>query len=119
MSQIGIPTAAAHTPGNYRQYLKESLKPGQMLVDESTVRPNEIMLPGTGFGYGTIHGTFLNKNCRNIESRLWGLGLNHPFHPAKEVKPAPIAIPTLHIAPALQQVTIEPVRISTARPLLW
>lgn len=119
MDQLGIGTTAKNTVGDYTQYIKNTLKPGQLVTDKISTRPTEIVLPGTGFGNGSIHGMFLSKQYCNLESRLRGLGLSHPRHPAPPPQLTPMRIKTLHTNPPAPYVTAEPVIVAPSRPLWW
>jgi len=119
MSQIGVPSAMKHSASDYMQYIKDTQKPGGMMTDAISTRPTEIVLPGTGFGNASIHGNFLSKNCRNLESRLWGLGLSHPHHPAPPPELTPMKIKTLHTNPPAPYITVNPIDIVQGRPSMW
>lgn len=82
MDHIGRNTSDKWRQGDFIQSMRDSVKPGQMMTDSLYVKPPEIRLPGAGFGYASIHGSFLHANGRNVESRLRGLGLTHPHTPA-------------------------------------
>jgi hypothetical protein len=115
MSHIGQNATDKWMKGDFLQSMRDSVKPGQMMTDKVFVEPPEIRLPGAGFGYASIHGSFLHSNGMNVESRLQGLGLSHPHTPAPPVVSSPIPFktvntyaPTLGITPAPIQYVKRP-----------
>jgi hypothetical protein len=95
LAHIGQNTSEKWMKGDFIQSMVDSVKPGQMHTDPVFVRPPEIKMPGNGFGYASMHGSFLHPNSTHVESRLFGLGLTHPHTPSAPVQGASIPYKTV------------------------
>lgn len=113
MHHIGQNTSDKWMEHDFIQSIKDTTKPGQMMTDPLFTRPPEIRMPGTGFGYASMHGSFLHSNGMNVESRLRGLGLSHPHTPAPPVTSSAIPYKTVHTYAPAMHITEAPIKYVT------
>jgi len=119
MTAIGQSTENKSMGPEYIESVRYMLQPGIYTTNNVSTNQDTIMMPGTGYGYGSMNGGVITPNYTNIESRLRGLGVSRYENALPYPSLSTIKHETLHIAPQQQWVVPPPVKVEHNRPSLW